>query len=155
MELVTDKELVAEIRCWACSFASDRDAGCERYRVADLEKLLGDSRGSGKRQAAPFLKGAPTEERKLPGRKSGTDHGRRGHRMHPLVFPTDNCKGLPDRQLQARLPGRCPGFGGEIDRECDAEQFHVELPELVPVVTWSLSVSAGVEAFERGRTTHY
>lgn len=96
-------------------------------RVAELEKLLDDSRRSGKRQAAPFSKGAPMEEPKRPGRKLGTDHGRHGHRMAPL--------GPPDRELNAALPGCCPDCGGQIDHERDAEQFEVELPEMVPAVT--------------------
>jgi hypothetical protein len=36
-------------------------------RIAELEKLLEDSRRSGKRQAAPFSKAQPAEESKRPG----------------------------------------------------------------------------------------
>ena len=43
---------------------SQRDA-----RIAELERLLSDSRRSGKRQAAPFSKGDPKEEPARPGRR--------------------------------------------------------------------------------------
>jgi transposase len=96
-------------------------------RIAELEKLLDDSRRSGKRQAAPFSKGAPTEEPKRPGRSSGKDHGQHGHRMAPT--------GPVDRQLDAPLPLCCPDCGGDVVHERDEEQFHTELPDITPVVT--------------------
>ncbi len=43
--------------------------------------------------------------------------------------------GPPDRELKAPLPGCCPDCGGQIELERDAEQFQVELPEMVPTVT--------------------
>lgn len=96
-------------------------------RIAELEKLLDDSRRGGKRQAAPFSKGAPAEEPKRPGRRSGKRHGRHGHRMAPAR--------APDRELDAPLPACCPDCGGSVIHERDDEQFHTELPEMRPVVT--------------------
>ncbi len=96
-------------------------------RVAELEKLLEDSRRSGKRQAAPFSKGEPVEEPKRPGRRSGKNHGRHGHRAVPL--------GPVDRDLDAPLSACCPDCGGVVDHERDEEQFATELPEVRPVVT--------------------
>lgn len=98
-----------------------------RARVAELEKLLEESRRSGKRQAAPFSKGEPAAEPKTPGRKSGKRHGRHGHRMAPV--------GPVDRELFAPLPSCCPDCGGEICFERDDEQFQTELPERRAVVT--------------------
>lgn len=95
-------------------------------RIAELEKLLGESRRSGKRQAAPFSKGQPNDEPARPGRKRGEAHGRHGHRM----TPTD-----PDRELEAALPGCCPHCGGVVDHERDAEQWQVDVPEMGPTVT--------------------
>jgi transposase len=92
-----------------------------------LEKLLEDSRRSGKRQAAPFSKGEPSAEPKRPGRKTGKAHGRHGHRMAPA--------GPVDRELAAPLPSCCPECGGEIEHLRDAEQFQTELRETKPVVT--------------------
>jgi hypothetical protein len=53
-------------------------------RIGELERALEDSRRGGKRQAAPFSKGEPTASPKTPGRKSGADHGRHGHRATPV-----------------------------------------------------------------------
>lgn len=96
-------------------------------RIAELEKLLEESRRSGKRQAAPFSKGEPAGEPKRPGRKSGADHGRHGHRLAPTRV---------DRELEAPLPECCPHCGGEVDHVRDAEQFQTDLPPTpAPTVT--------------------
>jgi transposase len=96
-------------------------------RIVELEKLLEESRRSGKRQAAPFSKGEPSDEPKRPGRKRGRGHGRHGHRMAPTSI---------DRDLEAPLPGCCPHCGGDVVHERDAEQFQTDLPALpAPVVT--------------------
>ncbi len=92
-----------------------------------MEKLLEDSRRSGKRQAAPFSKGDPAEEPARPGRRPGKNHGRHGHRAAPV--------GPIDRELQAPVPSCCPDCGGEVVFERDAEQFLCELPDARPVVT--------------------
>lgn len=96
-------------------------------RIAELERQLGEARRSGKRQAAPFSKGAPDDEPARPGRKSGGAHGRHGHRMSPSASP--------DRELDAPLPACCPHCGGGVDHERDAEQFQLDLPEVRPRVT--------------------
>ena len=96
-------------------------------RIAELERLLSESRRSGKRQAAPFSKGDPKEEPAKPGRRSGAAHGRHGHRMAPV--------GVPDREIDVPLPACCPDCGGEVEHERTAEQFQVELPEMRPVTT--------------------
>jgi transposase len=101
--------------------------GGQDARIAELEKLLKDSRRSGKRQAAPFSKGASTEEPKRPGRAVGKDHGKHGHRM-ALTRPVD-------RELDAPLPACCPDCGGDVVHERDEEQFHTELPDMAPVIT--------------------
>ena len=45
-------------------------------RIVELERLLEESRRSGKRQAAPFRKSDPNPEPKPSGRKPGAAHGR-------------------------------------------------------------------------------
>ena len=96
-------------------------------RIVELERLLSESRRSGKRQAAPFSKGEPKEEPAKPGRRSGGAHGRHGHRMAPV--------GLPDREIDVALPPCCPDCGGEVSLERSAEQFQVDLPSMRPVTT--------------------
>jgi transposase len=124
--------LVAGLQAALAEVSAARAADQERIaelsaRNSELERLLGESRRSGKRQAAPFSKGSPEPEPKRPGRKSGGDHGRHGHRAAPA--------GPPDRDLEAPLPGCCPDCGGQVDHERDAEQWQVDLPPLRPVTT--------------------
>lgn len=95
-------------------------------RVVELEKLLGESRRSGKRQAAPFSKGTPGDEPARPGRKAGDAHGRHGHRASPAA---------PDRELDAALPWCCPECGGGIAHQRHDEQWQVDLPDARPTVT--------------------
>lgn len=103
-------------------------------RITELERLLAESRRSGKRQAAPFSKGEPTESPARPGRKRGKGHGRHGHRM-PL---TD-----PDRTLEAPLPGCCPDCGGDVVVDRVAEQWQIDLPEQPAAVVTRFDVAVG------------
>jgi transposase len=119
------EELVARLEATVAELSAARVA--DQERIAELERLLGESRRSGKRQAAPFSKGQPKVDPARPGRKRGDAHGRHGHRATPL--------GPPDRELKARLPECCPDCGGGIAHERDAEQYQVDLPPLRPVVT--------------------
>jgi transposase len=104
-------------------------------RIAELEKLLGESRRSGKRQAAPFSKGDPKLEPERPGRKTGHAHGRHGHRQAPPA--------APDVELEAPLPGCCPHCGGDVEHERDAEQFVTDLPALPAPTTTRFRVAVG------------
>lgn len=81
--------------------------GCERLqrrvdaleeRISKLEAALEESRRAGKRQAAPFSKGAPKAEPKKPGRKEGEDYGRAEQRGVPKHV---------DEILAAPLLSRC------------------------------------------------
>lgn len=88
---------------------------------AALQAKLEEARRAAKRQAAPFSKGRrkPEGERKRPGRRSGAEHGRHGHRRRSPD---------PDEQLVAPLPDTCPHCGGaEIELKDWAEQFQDEL----------------------------
>lgn len=99
---------------------ADRDA-----RIVELEVKLGESRRAGKRQAAPFSKGDPTPDPKTPGRKRGPAYGQQATRVRPERI---------DRELDAALPDRCD-CGGEIDPVGTVEQFQIDLPEPVAVIT--------------------
>ena len=103
-------------------------------RIVELERLLEQSRRSGKRQAAPFRKGDPVAEPKTPGRKRGGLHGRHAHRLPPPD---------PDRTLDARLPACCPHCGGGVVHERDADQFQTDLPALPPPATTRFRVHIG------------
>ena len=122
---MTAGDRIAQLEAQVAELAAALAASQER--VAELEAKLAESRRAGRRQAAPFSKGAPNDEPARPGRKSGEAHGRHGHRAVPA--------GRPDRELDAVLPGCCPDCGGGIDHERDATQWQVDLPPLRPVTT--------------------
>ncbi len=92
-------------------------------RVGKLEGQLEEARRAGKRQAAPFSRGEPKSAPRRPGRRSGEDHGKHGHREPP---------GEVDEELDAPLAERC-GCGGEIEHERSEFQYQDELPEPRPV----------------------
>jgi transposase len=94
-----------------------------RARVESLEGQLEEARRAGKRQAAPFSRGEPKQGPGRPGRPSGDDHGKHGHREPPESV---------DEELDAPLAPRC-GCGGEIEEERIEFQYQDELPEPRPV----------------------
>ena len=120
---------VARLEASMAEQISARDA-----RIAELERLLEDSRRGGKRQAAPFSKGEPSESPARPGRKRGKGHGRHGHRRALCD---------PDRVLDAPLPGCCPDCGGAVVVDRVAEQWQVDLPERPAVVVTRFDVAVG------------
>lgn len=103
-------------------------------RIAELERLLAESRRSAKRQASSFSKGEPADEPAKPGRKAGKAHGRHGHRLPPPE---------PDRMLDAPLPEACPHCGGEVEHEHDADQHVTDLPALLPPTTTPFRLGVG------------
>ena len=71
---------------------SVRCANCQslQRRVHDLQaeneglrRQLDEATRAGKRQAAPFAKGHPTDQPRKPSRKPGKDHGTKAHRQPP------------------------------------------------------------------------
>lgn len=94
-----------------------------RGRVGKPEGQLEEARRAGKRQAAPFSRGEPKSAPGRPGRRSGDQHGRHGHREPP---------GDVDEELDAPLRPRCE-CGGEIEEERIEFQYQDELPEARPV----------------------
>lgn len=92
-------------------------------RVAKLEGMLEEARRAAKRQAAPFSRGERSEAPRRPGRRSGDQHGRHGHRELP---------GEVDEELDAPFADRCD-CGGEILEERIEYRYQDELPEPRPV----------------------
>ena len=97
---------------------------------AEVERLKGEleqSRRAGKRQAAPFSKGAPKAAPKRPGRKPGRPPG---HRPAP---PPEQV----DRTIDVPLPAECPECHAPLDDVPTTvhDQYQIDLPRPKPVVT--------------------
>jgi transposase len=88
-------------------------------QVERLTRLLDKAQRDGKRQAAPFTKGAPKPEPNKPGRKPGAAYGRKAHRQPPAKV---------DEVHEAPLPPACPDCGGPLDETHIAQQYQVEIP---------------------------
>jgi transposase len=98
-----------------------------RAEVERLKAELEQSRRAGKRQAAPFSKGAPKADPKRPGRKAGHPPS---HRPPP---PPDQV----DRTIEVPLPPECPECRAPLDEAPVTvhDQYQIDLPEPKPVVT--------------------
>jgi transposase len=107
-------------------------------RVAELEaklqavmELLENAQRRGKRQAAPFSKGAPKAAPKKPGRKAG----------HPAAH-----RAVPDevdRTEEAPLPPVCPDCGGPVVEDDRQTQYQVDIPRPIPVSVTQFNIHLG------------
>jgi transposase len=100
-------------------------AGLNR-RIAELEKLVEELRRRGKRQAAPFSKGKPSDEPKRPGRKAGEQYGSQATRAVP--------EGV-DETIVVECPSYCEHCQGKVTPEGQAHQYQIDLPEIRPWTT--------------------
>jgi len=92
-----------------------------RRELDEARTGLDRAQRQSKRQAAPFSKGPPELQPKKPGRKSGTAHGRHGHRLPPSPAAVDEV-------LEAPLPDACPRCGGSVRQTGVAAQYQTEIP---------------------------
>src|SRR3954468_14750307 len=92
-----------------------------RRELEEARASLDQAQRQSKRQAAPFSKGPPKSQPKRPGRKSGTAHGRHGHRPPPSPAAVDEV-------LEAPLPEACPRCGGAVRETEVATQYQTEIP---------------------------
>lgn len=124
------QDLVQLVRCLEAKVAALEAANATLQAQVDklqtensqLRSQLTLAEQAAKRQAAPFSRNRPKQQRKKPGRKSGDQHGTHGHR------PTPDPDAL-DETHQAPLPSACPHCGGGDFTDCDhIEQFQDELP---------------------------
>lgn len=97
-----------------------------REENAELRRLLDESRRGGKRQAAPFSKGAPKKKPKKPGRKAGKHYGR--HAERPVPNQVD---------ITIDVPGLvyCPECSGPTELYDVVDQYQIDLPPIVPRVS--------------------
>lgn len=95
--------------------------------IRHLQERLDAAERAGKRQAAPFSKGPPKQRPKKPGRKSGPDHGKHGHRLAPPPEQVD------EEVLDAALPSECPECHGPVQETHVDKQFQTEIPRAATV----------------------
>lgn len=96
-----------------------------------LKQELAKAQRAGKRQAAPFSKGKPKAKPKRPGRKAGSDYGRKAHREIPSKV---------DEEIQVPLPDGCPDCGGEIETRYEKDQYQTEIVRKTHVTRFRVEV---------------
>jgi len=92
-------------------------------QVEKLQGLVEELRRRGKRQAAPFSKGAPKENPKRPGRKPGKKYGDRASRPRPARV---------DETVEVGCPLFCESCNGKVRLTGKESQFQIDLPEIRP-----------------------
>jgi transposase len=98
----------------------------QQRRIPELECLVEELRRGGKRQSAPFSKGAPRPNPKKPGRKAGKAHGRQATRPVPSKV---------DQHALVQCPLFCPRCNGPVRVAGKADQYQTDLPRVKPVTT--------------------
>lgn len=101
----------------------ERERDRLRQEIERLTAALDAARRAGKRQAAPFSKGAPTPRPRPSGRRRGRHHGQHAHRLAPPAV---------DETIDALLPAACPQCGGGVRETRVATQIQEELPVVRP-----------------------
>jgi transposase len=103
----------------------ERERDRLRREIERLTQALAAAQRAGKRQAAPFSKGAPTPQPKATGRRAGRRHGRHGHRQPPRQV---------HEIIDVPLPAQCPECRGRIGETRVSHQVQEDLPVVVPHV---------------------
>src|SRR5215210_3532230 len=97
----------------------------QESRIAQLEKIIEELRRGGKRQAAPFSKGAPKSEPKPPGRKPAERYGKRAFRPVPEKLA---------EKIDVGCPLYCDVCQGRVRLAGKTSQYQIDLPE---IRTWT------------------
>jgi transposase len=103
----------------------ERERDRLRREIERLTRALEAAHRAGKRQAAPFSKGAPAPQPHRPGRRPGRRHGRHAHRQPPATI---------DERLDVPLPDQCPHCGNGVIEIRIATQIQEDLPIVRPQV---------------------
>lgn len=99
-----------------------------KQKIADLEaenarlrRSLEEALRAAKRQAAPFSRRNPKAHPQKPGRKAGSQYGRRCRRPLPEKV---------DEVIEVPLPGKCPHCGSDcgVEENGVVSQYQTEIP---------------------------
>jgi DNA-directed RNA polymerase subunit RPC12/RpoP len=104
----------------------ERQIASLKRQIEDLKKQVEELRRRGKRQAAPFSKGEPSEDPKSPGRKAGDQYGQQATRSRPEQV---------DETIEVECPLYCEHCQGKVVLTGKAPQYQVDLPEIRPRTT--------------------
>src|SRR6266508_2148325 len=104
----------------------DRELTAKDQRIAELERIIEELGRRGKRQAAPFSKGAPSLDPKRPGRKPGEGYGRQALPKRPRRV---------DETIRVGCPLWCGHCHGRVRLHGTGRQYVLDLPEVRPHVT--------------------
>lgn len=94
-------------------------------KLRRLERRVETVVREGKRQAAPFSKGAPKANPRKPGRRPGAEYGKPARREVP---------GHVDETIEVPLPPSCPDCGGSLEAGGVSEQYQTDIPPVRPHV---------------------
>jgi transposase len=131
-DTVTNDELVRQLQEAHALIAQQAARIAElEARLAELEQRLDEQQRRGKRQAAPFSKGAPQAAPKTPGRKLGH---RAAHRPQPERIT---------RTLEASLPPQCPHCGGTLIEDGMRSQYQEDIPRPIETIITQCNVHLG------------
>ena len=83
-----------------------REIERQKREIEQLRGQLAAARRAGFRQAAPFAKDRPQGRGRRPGRRAGTQYGRKACRPRPARV---------DQTLEAPVPTACPDCGGSVE----------------------------------------
>lgn len=97
-----------------------------KRRIEKLERLLEEERRKNRRQAAPFSKGAPKQEPKPPGRRSGAAYGTQTARSTPHQI---------DERVIVDCPLICPDCGDAVRLVGKGVQYQIDLPRVRATTT--------------------
>lgn len=117
-------EIVRELRELVGKQAEELAA--KDRRIAELERIIEELQRRGKRQAAPFSKGAPSLNPKPPGRKPGGGYGRQALPRVPKRV---------DETISVPCPLWCRNCEGRVRLHGKGCQYLLDLPEIRPRVT--------------------
>jgi transposase len=104
----------------------ERQIASLKRQIEDLKKQVEELRRRGKRQAAPFSKGEPSEDPKSPGRKAGDQYGQQATRAQPERV---------DETIEVECPLCCEHCQGKVVLAGKTSQYQVDLPEICPWTT--------------------
>jgi transposase len=124
----------------------ERELAAKDQRIAELERIIEELRRRGKRQAAPFSKGAPSLHPKPPGRKPGEGYGRQARPSLPRRV---------DETIWVACPLFCRHCHGRVRLWGTGRQYVLDLPEVRPYVTeFAVDYGYCVECGRRAQGRH-